>query len=130
MANTADPGLPSVAQGRPVPASQGSDPEDNQGAVSAHIQQLLADSSISTEVLESAVEIGTQILGGLAVPLDDAVSLLPDAAPWLKSVTGLEARAKPPRTVVGVVGNTGAGKSSVINALLDEERLVTRTDSD
>ena len=26
--------------------------------------------------------------------------------------------------VLGVVGNTGAGKSSVINAMLDEERLV------
>jgi hypothetical protein len=27
-------------------------------------------------------------------------------------------------TIIGVVGNTGAGKSSVINAMLDEERLV------
>ena len=26
--------------------------------------------------------------------------------------------------VLGVVGNTGAGKSSVINAMLDEERLL------
>lgn len=33
-------------------------------------------------------------------------------------------QAVPPRTIIGVVGNTGAGKSSVINALLDEERLV------
>lgn len=27
-------------------------------------------------------------------------------------------------TIIGVVGNTGAGKSSVINAILEEERLV------
>lgn len=36
----------------------------------------------------------------------------------------LQTQSKTTRTVVGVVGNTGAGKSSVINALLDEERLV------
>lgn len=28
------------------------------------------------------------------------------------------------KTIIGVVGNTGAGKSSVINALLDEERII------
>ncbi|KAI9753132.1 MAG: Protein kinase C signaling pathway involved MAPKK protein [Chaenotheca gracillima] len=36
----------------------------------------------------------------------------------------LKTEAKQTRTIVGVVGNTGAGKSSVINAMLDEERLV------
>lgn len=29
-----------------------------------------------------------------------------------------------PKITVGIVGDTGCGKSSVINALLDEERLV------
>lgn len=48
----------------------------------------------------------------------------PDAQTWMESIIKLLPHVERKRTVVGVVGNTGAGKSSLINALLDEERLV------
>ncbi|KAK2855764.1 hypothetical protein FQN49_004865 [Arthroderma sp. PD_2] len=44
---------------------------------------------------------------------------------WAKQVQEVVKLGKTnPRVVIGVVGSTGAGKSSVINALLEEERLV------
>jgi hypothetical protein len=47
-----------------------------------------------------------------------------DAEAWIEAIEKLIPQAERKRTIVGVVGNTGAGKSSVINAMLDEERLV------
>ena len=74
------------------------------------------------ETLEHAVSVATGLLG----QLQDALTSYPsaEADAWSKSIAGLQARTAPTRTVVGVVGDTGAGKSSVINALLDEERCV------
>lgn len=109
-----------VTHDQPNPISQGEDDHDH-AEVSVHLQQLITDTNTSPEVLESAVETGTQLIDNLVVPLVEDASDH-DAAAWLKRLKELQARAKTPRTVVGVVGNTGAGKSSVINALLDEER--------
>ncbi|KUI73699.1 Nuclear GTPase SLIP-GC [Cytospora mali] len=82
-------------------------------------------SKASTEELETGVKIGIQLLENLKLPLQAALGTgETQASQWLKSIEQLQDEAKPARTVVGVVGNTGAGKSSVINALLDEERLV------
>ncbi len=72
------------------------------------------------EILETGIDVAIKLLNQLKAPLEQCRKEDTDA--WLKSINDLKSRAKPPRTVVGVVGNTGAGKSSVINALLDEER--------
>lgn len=49
---------------------------------------------------------------------------LPEVGNWLKDIDRLKQKASPQRVVIGVVGSTGAGKSSVINAVLDEEDLL------
>ncbi|KAG2493806.1 hypothetical protein HYH03_008025 [Edaphochlamys debaryana] len=43
---------------------------------------------------------------------------------WEVDIAGLRACCSDPRTTIGVVGNTGAGKSSLLNALLGEEDIL------
>jgi len=47
-----------------------------------------------------------------------------DAIYFLRNLELLRGQKTDTPTIIGVVGNTGAGKSSIINAMLDEERLV------
>ncbi|WQF76502.1 Putative P-loop containing nucleoside triphosphate hydrolase [Colletotrichum destructivum] len=45
------------------------------------------------------------------------------ASHWLQQIRDLRGRAEHSKqTIVGILGNTGDGKSSIINALLDEEK--------
>ncbi len=87
----------------------------------AQLQELLSDGSPAQ--LESGVEIGRQILSNTKAAFADAKTV-PEIAEWIKSSDQLESQAAYQRVVVGVVGSTGAGKSSAINAVLDEECLV------
>ncbi|KAI7353650.1 hypothetical protein KC354_g11434 [Hortaea werneckii] len=75
------------------------------------------------ERLEVGVQAGLKVLKELSEPLKQLTDS-GDATAWLAQIEEVRKLAVRNRTVVGVVGNTGAGKSSVINAMLDEERLV------
>jgi ABC-type microcin C transport system duplicated ATPase subunit YejF len=113
---TDDPGV-----GVDVDAADNAENIDQRG----YLQRLLS-STDSPELLEKGVGIGVRVLESLKKPLEAAGTGSPQASgsQWLKAINDLEALAKPTRTIVGVVGNTGAGKSSVISAVLDEERYV------
>ncbi|KAH6642388.1 hypothetical protein C7974DRAFT_420684 [Boeremia exigua] len=76
------------------------------------------------EVLEAGVQRSLTVLEEFKQAFSTHAACIPDAQAYVESIDKLIPQAKRKRTVVGVVGNTGAGKSSVINALLDEERLV------
>ncbi|KAI5858268.1 hypothetical protein GGS23DRAFT_586673 [Durotheca rogersii] len=97
-------------QGGGMPASSGRGPPLDQLAT-------LTD----PERLESAVRVGVRLLEDLRRALRAPNH---PGREWAGEVNALLGRAKPTRTVIGVVGNTGAGKSSIINAVLDQERLL------
>lgn len=69
--------------------------------------------------LEAGVEDALAILDTLQLPLSDSKQL-----EWLAEISKLKQRSTKTRTVVAVVGETGAGKTSLINALLDEDKLL------
>ena len=95
---------------------------DEAQSKSFQLQSMIANASL--QVLEASVEKGVELLEELKRPMLDKLDNSPDAAQWVRQIENLQKQAVKTKTIVGVVGNTGAGKSSVINAMLDEERLV------
>lgn len=98
------------------------DTQDRARPTDEHIRSIIQQES--PEVLEAGVQPSLKVLEDFKQSFSTHATTSPDAQAWVQSIDKLIPQAKRKRTVVGVVGNTGAGKSSVINAMLDEERLV------
>ena len=87
------------------------------------LPKLFEDTSL--DQLEEGVKKGTEIIEKLQNTITlDPESVRGDLKLWYEQLEDLKTNGSHHKTIIGVVGNTGAGKSSVINALLDEERLV------
>lgn len=85
-------------------------------ATSASLEKLVSEQP--PEKLEAAVKEGVQLLDRIKQVFDvktEEAGEQGDSAHWLKQIESVRTESKPSRTIVGVVGNTGAGKSSVIN---------------
>lgn len=87
-----------------------------------HIPSLFTDAS--PETLEQGVDKGVEILKRLKETFAEYPNQGGESSQWVPSIEAVEGQAARTKTIVGVVGNTGSGKSSTINAILDEERLV------
>lgn len=80
--------------------------------------------SMDLSKLEAAVAAAQQVLDQLRTPLQD-FKQHEELHDWLRLINDLKLKAqKAGRTVIAVAGGTGAGKSSLINAVLDEEKLL------
>jgi hypothetical protein len=87
-----------------------------------HIEAILNQQD--PELLGRAVARSIEVLNELQEKFSRYAASNADAQSWKQANEKLIPQAEQTRTVIGVVGNTGAGKSSVVNAMLDEENLV------
>ncbi|KAL8959682.1 MAG: hypothetical protein Q9193_003492 [Seirophora villosa] len=104
-----------------VPATQPL-PNVTDGARFDQLHTLMRNTCPDT--LEKGVAEGVKLLDRLRDSMMPRLADDSDVKQFIQNIDSLRKGPTTTKTVVGVVGATGAGKSSLLNALLDEERLV------
>ncbi|GIJ84328.1 hypothetical protein Asppvi_003168 [Aspergillus pseudoviridinutans] len=85
--------------------------------------QARNDMAVPVSALEAAVEKGKTVLSELLGVLNQSHVSTGDTD-WRDAISELLESARKPKAVIGVLGATGAGKSSLINAIIDEEGML------
>ncbi|TDZ13327.1 Nuclear GTPase SLIP-GC [Colletotrichum orbiculare MAFF 240422] len=91
----------------------------------------LLDSATDAAALEQAMILGQAVIAEIS-PLISQLAALDvnstarkdDVRDWENAIAEIQDLARPTRDIIGVVGATGAGKSSLVNAILDEEQFL------
>ncbi|CAG8951269.1 hypothetical protein HYFRA_00008018 [Hymenoscyphus fraxineus] len=97
-------------------------PELARGQIANRLHELIE--TATPDALEAEVRNNKAFIESLLKPFEASGVASQDSKHWVTQLNTLKNHNVNTPTIIGVVGNTGAGKSSVINAILDEERLV------
>lgn len=93
--------------------------------INEHVAYLVKlRNGVLVETLECAVAKSKLLVRQLWDKLKATSADTAETKHWKTQLRSLLDSSTHCRAIIGVVGSTGAGKSSVINALLDEERLI------
>lgn len=74
--------------------------------------------------MEKAIQHAKRITDQLSEFLKKDIAQPARMQTWRQEVEELKSRLQSPNTVISVVGDTGAGKSSLLNSLLGEESVL------
>ncbi|PVH72346.1 hypothetical protein DL98DRAFT_576869 [Cadophora sp. DSE1049] len=73
---------------------------------------------------EHIAELEKTLLRQLQAQMEKYGSAIPECRPWLEHADEIAILGQLPRIPIGLLGHTGSGKSSLVNALVDEEVLL------
>ena len=120
-----------------IDESDESDDDSDDSRTQAEKGLARATSTEEAQALDSPPDHAAEhvrVCTSMLTQIQDAIVAHPAAAtkgtrnPWLKTAATLLQRTLP-RTVIGVLGNTGVGKSSLLNALLHEASILPTSGS-
>ncbi|KAL2073412.1 hypothetical protein VTL71DRAFT_10736 [Oculimacula yallundae] len=88
------------------------------------VEDQLESLEVRTHRKEQMVQIGVSFLSRLQALMEKDGWQYPECDAWAEQCMSMKAMGGKPRTLIGVLGVTGAGKSSLLNALVREEELL------